>query len=182
MMRRLAERGVDAAEEKIMFCDGCGATLQAGAAFCSRCARPIAGPVVMAQMQPRPGRVQRHVHLLGILWLAESALHALGGLMLLVAANTIFAHGGPTPDTPSFLHPLLSVLGIAILAKSALGFLTGWGLMQRESWARVLALVLGFISLFNPPFGTALGIYTLWVLLPQPSQTEYEQLVQTQAA
>jgi len=164
-----------------MFCDGCGATLQAGAAFCARCGRAIAGPVVMPQAAG-PGRVQRHVHLLGILWLAGSALHALGGLVLLVVSNTVFIHGGPAGDVPAFLHPLLTVLGFAILAKAALGFLAGWGLMQREPWARVLSLVLGFISLFNPPFGTALGIYTLWVLLPQPSETEYEQLAQGKAA
>jgi hypothetical protein len=37
--------------------------------------------------------------------------------------------------------------------------------------------VLAFISLFNVPFGTALGVYTLWVLLPGSSQEEYEALV-----
>ena len=165
-----------------MFCDGCGATLQAGAAFCNRCGRAISGPTSVAQVLTRPGRVQRHSHLLGILWLAESALHALAGLALVVVANTIFIRGGPAGDAPAFLHPLLSIIGIAVLAKSALGFFAGWGLMEREPWARVLALVLGFVSLFNPPFGTALGIYTLWVLLPQPSQAEYEQLSQDRAA
>ena len=170
-----------AGREANMFCDGCGTTLQAGAAFCSKCGRAIAGPVMLTPAQ-RPGRVQRHVHLLGILWLAESALHALGGVVLFVVANTILIRGGPAGDVPAFLHPLLSVIGTFVLAKSALGFVAGWGLMQRESWARVLALVLGFISLFNPPFGTALGIYTLWVLLPHPSQEEYEQMAQGQAA
>ena len=169
-----------------MFCDGCGASLQAGGAFCSRCGRPIAGPVAMAPslapVQPRAGRVQRHVHLLAILWLAESALHALAGLALMIVAKVIFGHGGPASDAPAFLHPLLGLIGAAVLAKSVLGFLTGWGLMQRESWARVMALVLGFIALFHPPFGTALGIYTLWVLLPQHSQAEYEQLALDRAA
>ncbi len=37
-------------------------------------------------------------------------------------------------------------------------------------------LVLGFISLFNIRFGTAVGVYTLWVLLPAQSQQEYEAL------
>ena len=49
--------------------------------------------------------------------------------------------------------------------------------------ARVLALVLGFVSLFtNIPFGTALGIYTMWVLLPADSEREYEALVEARAA
>ena len=163
-----------------MFCEGCGTGLQAGATFCSRCGKQLAGAITIAQ--PMPGRVQRHIHLLGILWLAVSALHAVAGLILIVVAKTIFIRGGPAGDVPAFLHPLLSVIALAILAKSALGFITGWGLMQRESWARVLALVLGFISLFNPPFGTALGVYTLWVLLPQPSHQEYEKLAEARAA
>ena len=74
-----------------------------------------------------------------------------------------------------FLHPFLSFIGIVIAIKAAAGFLAGWGLLQREPWARVLALVLACLALFHIPFGTALGIYTLWVLLPAQSEQEYEQ-------
>ena len=165
-----------------MYCDGCGTTVQPGQAFCSRCGKQILGPV--AVMQQRPGRVQGHLHLLGILWLAISAFNTIGGVILYVLANTLFAHlngGGPGGHT-AFLRPLLSVVGIFILAKAACGFMAGWGLMQREPWARVIALVLGFISLFNIPFGTAVGVYTLWVLLPAQSQEEYDALVAARAA
>ncbi len=105
-------------------------------------------------------------------------------MVLYILANTLFAHlhelGAPDAPT-SFLRPLLSVVGIFILAKAACGFIAGWGLMQREPWARVIALVLGFISLFNIPFGTAVGVYTLWVLLPAQSQEEYDALVAARA-
>jgi hypothetical protein len=123
--------------------------------------------------------------LLGILWLAISAFNTIGGVVLYILANTLFTHlhemGAPEAPT-AFLRPLLSVLGIFVLAKAACGFLAGWGLMQREPWARVLALVLGFISLFNIPLGTVVGIYTLWVLLPAQSQGEYEILVASRPA
>jgi len=167
-----------------MFCDGCGASVQPGQAFCSRCGKQILGPVMT--MPPRRGRVQEHVYLLGILWLAISAFNAVGGVIVYALANTLFAHPlhlGPPPGPPSdFLRPLLSVIGILILVKSACGFVAGWGLMQRERWARIVTLVLAFISLFNVPFGTALGVYTLWVLLPGESQQEYDTLVATRAA
>ncbi len=166
-----------------MFCDGCGAAVQPGQAYCGRCGKQIVGPV--SEVPQRPGRVQGHVQLLGILWLAASALNVLGGLILLLLANTLFAHlqslGAPDAAT-SFLRPLLSVIGMFVLAKAAFGFLAGWGLMQRESWARMLALVLGFVALFNIPVGTALGIYTLWVLLPVQSELEYDALVSAKAA
>jgi hypothetical protein len=88
------------------------------------------------------------------------------------------------PEAPtSFLRPLLSVIALLLLAKAACGFIAGWGLLQHEPWARVIVLVLAFLSLFtNIPFGTALGIYTMWVLLPAQSEQEYDALVQARAA
>jgi hypothetical protein len=167
-----------------MFCDGCGAEVQLGQSFCSRCGKAVVGSI--SALQVRPGRVQGHVHLLGIFWLAISAFNTLGGLILCVLANTLFVHlheMGAPPETPTgFLQSFLTVIGILILVKAACGFIAGWGLLQREPWARVIALVLGFISLFNVPFGTAVGVYTLWVLLPAQSEQEYDALTASRAA
>jgi hypothetical protein len=168
---------------EIMFCDGCGTTVQLGQAFCSQCGKQIVGPV--AVLQPRPGRVQQHVRLMGLFWLAFSAFNTVGAVVLYIIANTLFAHGQlGAPDGPTFfLRPLLSVVAILLLAKAALGFLAGWGLLQQETWARILALVLSFVSLFtNIPFGTALGVYTMWVLMSSESEREYEALVARRAA
>ena len=72
----------------------------------------------------------------------------------------------------------MSTIAILLLAKAAFGFIAGWGLLQREHWARIVVLVLAFVTMFtNIPFGTALGIYTMWVLLPTESEEEYEALV-----
>lgn len=167
-----------------MFCDACGAPVQPGQGFCSKCGKQIIGPVSFAQ--PRPGRVQEHVRLVGLFWLAFSAFNTVGSVVLYIIANTLFAHmraGGPGPEGASaFLRPLLSVVAIFLLAKAAVGFLAGWGLLQHEKWARVIALVLAFVSLFNVPFGAALGVYTMWVLLPADSEREYDALAETRAA
>jgi len=40
----------------------------------------------------------------------------------------------------------------------------------------MLAIVFGAISLIDIPFGTAIGIYTLWVLLPAESEQEYRTM------
>ncbi|MFZ0733310.1 MAG: zinc ribbon domain-containing protein [Candidatus Sulfotelmatobacter sp.] len=167
-----------------MFCDGCGTVVQPGQAFCSKCGKQIIGPVSFSQ--PRPGRVQEHARLVALFWLAFSAFNTVGAVVLYVIANTIFARphdfgvGGP----PSlFLRPLLSVIAILLFAKAAVGFIAGWGLLQHEKWARILVLVLAFISLFtNIPFGTALGVYTMWVLLSSDSEREYDTLTQAKAA
>ena len=168
-----------------MFCDRCGGSVEPGQAFCSKCGKQIVGSISV--MQSYPSRVQQHVHLLGILWLAMSAFNAVGGIFLLMLGNVLFPHLREMKDVPSdvpvgFLMALFTTLGILVVAKAALGFFAGWGLMQRETWARVLVLVLAFISLFNIPFGTAIGVYTLWVLLPGQSQQEYDAWVAAKAA
>jgi hypothetical protein len=159
-----------------MYCDQCGAALVAGQLRCVRCGKEIRGYY-------QPSRVQEHIRLLGILWMALSAITLLGGVAVIMVANTVFGtwggfHGpGLNPNT-LWLRPFLSFIGALILAKAAAGFIAGWGLLQRESWARIVALVVGFISLFNVPLGTALGIYTLWVLLPSQAEEDYRALSQ----
>jgi hypothetical protein len=160
-----------------MFCDGCGAQVQPGQSFCSRCGKQIVGSV--ASMPQRRGRVQEHVNLVAILWLAFSAFNAIGGFLVLVA-NALFARH---LNVPPFLHPLLAGIGWIVLLKAAVGLAAGFGLMQREPWARTLVLILAFIALFTSiPFGTALGVYTMWVLLPRESEHEYEAIVAARAA
>jgi len=131
---------------------------------------------------PQRNRVREHVRLLGIFWLALSALDGLMGVASYIVANTVFSLG-THPNRPTFLHPLLSFIGIVVIVKAFAGFATGWGLLQREPWARTVAVVLAIPSLFfNVPFGTALGIYTLWVLLPAESDAEYEKEARSASA
>jgi len=159
-----------------MFCDQCGTHLQAGQAHCVRCGKAVTGLVEYGR-----SRVREHVKLVGILWTAYSALHLVAGaIMLLVAKFVIVRIGiipnGPPPEIMEWLPTLVSTIGWLILAKAALGFAVGWGLLQHEDWARTFALVLGFVVMLNVPIGTALGIYTLWVLLPSTSETDYREL------
>ena len=163
-----------------MFCDRCGSTVQSDQRFCSRCGREFVGATLIAY--PRRSRVQEHIRLLAILWMAISAFNAVGSSVLFIVANTFFFHVNRDAGPPMWLHPFLSLVAILILAKAVAGFIVAWGLLRRERWARIATIVLGFLALFNVPFGTALGIYTLWVLLPAQSDAEYEREVQSGAA
>jgi len=169
-----------------MFCDRCGAPLQPGQAFCNHCGKQLAPPAAAPQaFSPAyPGRVQSNIHLVAILWFVMSSLEALGGLFLLILGNVLFPHlhemPGTPPDVPTgFLTAFFTMIAIFVLAKAAGGFAAGMGLTRRAPWGRTVALVMSFISLLNLPFGTALGIYTLWVLLPSYSALEYETLAAT---
>ncbi len=161
-----------------MYCDQCGAPLQTGESRCGRC-----GKTVLGLIELRRSRVREHVRLVGILWMAYSALYAVGGVVVIIVARVIFGHmihipNGPPPEVTVWLRPILSFVGWLLLVKAAAGFIAGWGLLQRQEWARTVALVVGFIALLNVPIGTVLGIYTLWVLLPAQSDEEYKALAQ----
>jgi hypothetical protein len=153
-----------------MFCDTCGTRLSDNQRFCPSCGKP-AGTV---PMMPVRGRIAGHVRLLGILWLASAAIHLIPGFFLIAFFQP--GSGLLPPDAPPFLHGLLHMVGIFLLGSAVLSILTGWGLLERQPWARTLAIVLGCLSLIKVPFGTALGIYTMWVLLPAASEEEYRQL------
>lgn len=64
----------------------------------------------------------------------------------------------------SILSGLLVFLGVT----GALSLATGMGLRRYARWARDLGLGLAVVDLPFPPFGTALGVYSL-TLLPKAS-------------
>lgn len=154
-----------------MFCDRCGTRLNDTQSFCMSCGK-AAGTV---PLMPARGRIGGHIRLLGILWLALSAFRLLPGVLLMA----MFRHGTfdfLPPDVPFFVHHIIRGAGVLILASAITGILAGWGLLDRQPWARMLAIVLGCFNLIDMPFGTALGVYTLWVLLPAKSEEEYRQI------
>jgi hypothetical protein len=124
--------------------------------------------------------VANHLSLLGALWIVYSLFLLLAGVFLLFLGKVFIAFlltQHPADAPPIFLlRPLLSVVGILVLGYGALGLAAGWGLLRRESWARLLAMIVGCIALIKVPFGTALGIYTLWVLISHNGEQEYAAL------
>jgi hypothetical protein len=158
-----------------MFCEGCGTELLAGSKICGKCGRELVG-----YAEVKRDRLARHVQLLGIFWITYSTLHLLGGTALIILARTLFVHL-ISQGAPEFLPPFLTFVGGYLVVKAVIGIAAGWGLTQRESWARILCIVLGFLALLDVPFGTALGIYTIWALLPPGADEEYRVLAQRRA-
>lgn len=154
-----------------MYCDQCGAPVPAEGRFCRACGKAL-GNVAMITTE---SRLSRHLRMLGILWIAAGALNFLGAAGAWLAGRVILpplvSHG-----VPSFVPTLVTGIAFLVLVKAVACLAAGWGLLERESWARLLAIVLAIVSLFNFPLGTALGIYTLWVLLPAHADEEYRRM------
>jgi predicted nucleic acid-binding Zn ribbon protein len=164
-----------------MFCNSCGKELQAGQQFCSACGQPVG----VARVPNSANRVREHVKVLGVLWLVYGAFLVLSAFGIMVFASAILpvilaniSQNVPNAQIPNFIRPLLTVVLLFVFAKGALCVAAGLGLLQRASWGRITALVAGFLSLINIPFGLAMGIYTIWVLLTADADKQYEKLMQ----
>jgi len=153
-----------------MYCDRCGSSVPAGAKFCPSCGTEQK----VVSMANGESRLARHLRLLGILWMASASLHLLAGLAAWMAGRFLLPRI-LSGSVVGFVPVIVSVVGIFIMAVASVAFVAGWGLLQHEPWGRTLALILAFLALFKPPFGTALGIYTLWALLPAQAEQEYRR-------
>ena len=158
-----------------MYCERCGAQIPGEARFCPGCGRSFEA----VSARPSEGRVNRHVRLLAVLWLALGALRLVAAAAIYIVGQFVLVRV-PVPLMPERL--IGGIMGFAaslFLFSAILAFVAGWALLEYQPWARMFALVLGFLALLLPPVGTALGVYTLWVLLPEQSEREYRALAQT---
>ncbi len=71
------------------------------------------------------------------------------------------------------------VSGIWSILAAAVGFWAAWALLKHERPGRMIALVIGFVSLISIPFGTALGVYTLVIMLSKNAEQTYNAIVAT---
>jgi hypothetical protein len=120
--------------------------------------------------------MEQHVKILGVLHIVFGSLGILAALGMLLLFGGIAGLVGAT-DVSGEAHitvPILGAIGAFIffllLVLSLPSLIAGVGLLQFRPWARILTIVLSALDLIHVPFGTALGIYGLWVLLSQGSE------------
>ena len=163
-----------------MYCNHCGAPLGQDQLACPTCGRSIADTRTSIAVRTR---VSGQLHLLAVLWLVM-------GAFWMIPTAVMFALGAAAgsaipPEAPPFAHAIGPIvffgLGCLFLAIGAARAITGYGLLKVCSWGRVGALVMAFLMLLDMPFGTALAIYTLWVLLPAEAGEEYQRISASRA-
>lgn len=178
-----------------MYCNHCGQNLPDQAAFCYKCGqRTQPGAIPPGTEMPAPavvssrGRIGRHRNVLAILWIVYSLLKLPGIVFMLGFGASLpwmmhqpWMHGmrgSWNGWMPGVAAGWLAIIGWFLLLSLLLGLVLGFALMQKQNWARMYGIVIGILALFSIPFGTALGIYTLWVLAPQSSEQEWKQIAQ----
>jgi len=117
----------------------------------------------------------QHVKILGILHIVFGAMGVFAALVVLMIFGGISAFVSMSDRSTDLPAPILGLIGgfvfILLLVLSLPGLIIGIGLMQFKPWARIGGIVLSALDLLSlPPFGTALGIYGLWVLLNRETE------------
>lgn len=108
--------------------------------------------------------MRTHVDLVAWFHIALSALGLLGGM---VAALALAGAGVLSGELEGFLvtSTIAALVGGFVVLLAIPGLIGGIGLLRRASWARVLILIVALFELLHFPFGTALAVYTFWVML-----------------
>jgi len=111
--------------------------------------------------------MEQHVTFVGALHIGYNAfgiLAAMAVFVLIVGGGLI----GGLISEQEIVIPITFFLGTAIafwlVVVSVPGIIGGIGLLKYKSWARYLVLVLAILDLLNIPIGTAIGVYSIWVL------------------
>ncbi len=169
-----------------MFCSGCGHELQAGQASCPKCGwtpPSLTPPAIPApRFEYELARYASKVRVLAILWLVFGGLSLLAGLAALHFAHDLFSGGFAPweqynhmfPDWffPAAIHFFLAM----IILRAVVCAIAGWGLLERTQWGRIMAIIAAVICMLKFPFGTAIGVATLVILLGYRNSTLYDSL------
>ncbi|MDX1583948.1 MAG: hypothetical protein R3338_10150 [Thermoanaerobaculia bacterium] len=108
--------------------------------------------------------MEKHVTIIGACYIA---LGVIGLIIGAVVVTSLVGAGlmSQDPDAMTALSLIAMVISTIFVVLAIPSFLAGIGLLKFRPWARILAIVLGILNLFNVPFGTILGIYTIVILM-----------------
>lgn len=109
-----------------------------------------------------------------VIWGLLALLLGLSMFLLGVSAAALYSSGALDPQAAASARVtsvLFFAVAVAALVWGACHVWDGIALRRFRPTARLAALVLAALNLFSFPFGTALGIYALWVLLNDQTRT-----------
>ena len=114
-------------------------------------------------------RLDHHKKVLGVLYIISVQFTIFGMLMLNAILSLVFsfAFDEVGPEERKVMKLILSIVqylpAIIITLFSIPTLLAGIGLLTRQRWATLFALIMGCVKLFSFPIGTAIGIYAIWI-------------------
>ena len=119
-------------------------------------------------------RIDKHITLVAVFHIVY---HALGLLVGLVIFSVLALIGRLTDDpvAATILAWIGTFIGTFFIVLSVPGVIGGFWLLRRREWARILTLIVAALGLIDIPLGTALGVYTFWVLIQDEAVDEFRK-------
>lgn len=108
--------------------------------------------------------MEKHLTVVGALRIGFGALGILVAIFVFALLVGIGALSGDQEAQPILTFVGLGV-GLFLGVLSVPGIIGGIGLLKLKPWARYLVLIVSVLDLFNIPIGTAVGAYSIWVLV-----------------
>jgi hypothetical protein len=124
--------------------------------------------------------VAAQVDFLGVLFIVWGLLTTLVGVSTLalgvgaVALIASASRGGGGQFAAGVTAAAFTALAVIAMLWGAAHVIVGVPLRRHKPWARLGALMLGSVDLLLLPYGTALGVYAIWVLLSESGKSLFE--------
>ena len=125
--------------------------------------------------------MDQHKKVLGIIYIITASLTILTMLVVSAFIGTLFEFIVAQADEKEAAFILetvktfvTAICWIIVFFVSIPSIIAGIGLLNKQSWALTLALILGCLKLLSFPIGTAIGVYSIWVYT-ENSKLEKEQ-------
>jgi hypothetical protein len=118
-----------------------------------------------------------HVKVLGILNIVFGVVGLCVAILLTVIFGGVAGLAGANGDPEAtFVLGIVGFAAVSIMVVTSLpSIIIGYGLYQRLPWSRVAGIIISILSLISIPFGTALGIYGLWVLFSKDGERVFAE-------
>lgn len=116
--------------------------------------------------------MEKHINIVAALQIGLSIFNLLVAFLIFTILKLV---GGFVDDANAntILSIVADILAVVLIIISVPGILAGLGLYKRKEWARILTLILSVIEIFSFPFGTAIGIYSIWALIQPETIAEF---------
>ena len=121
--------------------------------------------------------MKTQVDFLGVLFVVWGLLTVVVGLSTLalgvgaVALIASAARSGGSQVAAGITAAAFTALAFLAMVWGAAHVVVGLPLRRYAPWSRLIALMLGSVDLLLLPYGTALGVYALYVLLNEKGKT-----------
>ena len=159
-----------------MFCTQCANPVEEHARFCSKCGHVLSpAPVVQARQHD----MTMHVNVLGWIYIGCAILTGILGFVILFASRLITRLPIPwppemPPEIVPFIGSIVVFAGLVTIVMSVAIAAAGIGLLQYRNWGRILAAVMAVFLVLKIPVGTAIAVYTFWVLFSEEGRNHFK--------